>query len=165
MTLRSGLFSQVLTFSSFGFMPVFSTPFFVALTYNRFLYGKHEIGHSLRHDEELGAHSDLLCFESKKDRSSATTTTTRYIWSHPGLKPFGNPLPIQCPDCKGLRTWDILKKTADNIYLKCKGLNCSQRLDFSRAPALNFVRGKYMDDGQHGQWLKEILNSETRPLQ
>ncbi len=78
MTLCSGLFSQVLTFSSFGFMPVFSMPFFVTLANNRFLYGKHEIGLSLRHDEELGAHSDLLCFESKKDRSSAMTTTTRY---------------------------------------------------------------------------------------
>jgi hypothetical protein len=159
MTLFSGLFSQVL------FLWIharFSMPFFVTLANNRFLYRKHEIGLTLRHDEELGAHSDLLCFESKKDRSSAMTTTTRHVWSHPGLKPFGNPLPIQCPACKGLRTWDIL--TADNIYLKCKGLNCSQRLDFDRAPALNFVLGKYMDDGRHGQWLKEILDSETTTI-
>jgi hypothetical protein len=161
MILCSGLFSQVLTFSSFGFMPVFSTSFFVTLTNNRFLYGKHDIGLSLCDDEELGAHSNLLCFESKKDHSSVTTTTSRYIWSHPGLKPFGNPLPIQCPNCKGLRTWDVLKKTADNIYLKCKGIECPQRLDFSRAPALNFVLGKYVDDGRYGQWLKEILSSET----
>jgi len=140
-------------------MPVFSTPFFVTLANNRFLYGKHDIGMSLRDDEQLGPHSDLLCFEFKKDHRSVTTS--RYIWSHPGLKPFGNPLPIQCPDCKGLRTWTVLKKTADNIYLKCKGIDCSRSLDFSRAPALNFVLGKYVDDGLHGQWLKEILSSET----
>jgi hypothetical protein len=161
MTLCSGLFSQVLTFTSFDFMSVFSTPFFVTLTNNRFLYGKHDIGLSLRDDEVLGAHSDILCFESRKDHSSVTTTTGRYIWSHPGLKPFGNPLPMQCPDCKGLRTWEVLKKTADNIYLKCRGIKCPQRLEFSRAPALKFVLGRYVDDGRHGQWLKETLNSKT----
>ena len=142
-------------------MTAFSTPFFVTLANNRFLYGKKDIGVSLRDDEELGAHTGLLCFESKKHESSITTTTSRYIWSHPGLKPFGNVLPIQCPGCWGLRTWSVRKKTADDIHLKCMGAECSQQLYFSRPPALDFVSGRYVDDGQHGQWLKENLGSET----
>jgi hypothetical protein len=162
VTLCSGLFSQVVTFSSLGFMPVFSTPFFVTLANNRFLYGKKDIGLSLRDEEELGAHSELFCFESKSDNSSVTVTTSRYVWSHPGLRPFGNLLPIQCPDCMGLRTWNVVKKSADNIYLRCNGVKgsgvkCSRRFDFNRAPTLSFVLGRYTDDGRHGQWLKETL--------
>ncbi len=160
MISYSCLFSQVLTFSSFGFMPVFSTPFFVSLANNRFLYGKKDIGLSLHDDEQLGAHSDLICFESKKKDSSVKTTTSRYVWSHPGLKPFGNPLPIQCPACGGLWTWGVVKKTADNINLKCKSDTCSKQLAFRQDPALDFVLGKYVDDGRHGQWLKETLSSD-----
>jgi hypothetical protein len=157
--MRSGLFSQVLTFSTLGFMPVFSTPFFVTLASNRFLYGKNDIGLSLLDDEQLGAHSDLLCFESKKHSSSITNTMSRYVWSHPGLKPFGNTLPIQCPSCKGLRTWVVLKKTPDIVVLKCSGAGCSRRLDFTRAPGLDFVLGRYVDDGRHGQWLRMAIDS------
>jgi len=160
----SGLFSQILTFSSFGFMPVFSTPFFLTFARQGFLFGKKDVGLSLHDDEQLGAHSDLLCLESKKEGCSITITTTRYAWSHPGLKPFGNPLPIQCPDCNGLRTWGVLKKTADEIHLRCKADGCSNRLYFSRPRVVGFVLGKYVDDGRHGQWLKEVLSSETSTL-
>ena len=158
-TVSRGLFSQILTFSSLGFMPAFSTPFFVTFSHNRFLYKRQNVDRSIRDDEQLGAHTDLLCFESmrKTEGRQAGAVMTRYVWSHPGLKPFGNLLPTQCLDCWGLQTWDVVKKTKDIILLRCKAKACAYTLDFRRPSALQFVSGKFVDDGRHGQWLKETL--------
>jgi hypothetical protein len=131
-------------------MPTFSTLFFVTFAYNKFLYGK-DVESSIRDDERLGLHSDLLCFNSKKDGFTTAVTTTRYFWSHPGVKPFGNPLPIQCPACRGVQTWEVVTKSKDKIVLKCRANNCFNKLELSRPPATEFVGGKYMDDGRHGQ--------------
>ena len=166
MTPFSGLFSQILTFSSFAFMPVFSTPFFIALTRNRFLFGKNDVGVALCDDEQLGPHSDLLCLEcdkhdSGKHDSGIMIITTRYFWSHPGLKPFGQPLPTQCPDCLGLRTWGVLKKTADKIILKCKAKECSTRLEFTLPSGASYVLGGFVEGERHGQWLKETISSQN----
>jgi hypothetical protein len=157
----SGYFSQILTFSSLGFMPYFSNLFFITFAYDKFLYGKKDVGASLRDDEQLGPHTDLFCFDSKTKDGSIIATTTRYLWSHPGVKPFGHPLPIQCSVCQGLRTWKVVTKTKDKIVLMCRANNCSNKLEHDRPPAAEFVGGKYVDDGRHGQWLKEILVSKT----
>jgi hypothetical protein len=141
----SRLFSQILAFTTLGFMPTFSTAFFVNFAYNRFLYGKTDVGSALRDDEQLGPHTDLLCFQCDK--------ATRYFWSHPGQKPFGNPLPTQC-QCHGLRTLVVAKKTKDRIFLKCRATDCTHELAFDRPPDAEFVTGEYRDDGHHGQWLQ-----------
>lgn len=151
--LFSRLFSQILAFSTLGFMPAFSVTFFVNFAYNRFLYGKKDVGSALRDDEQLGPHTDLLCFQCDAKDHSIKFTTTRYFWSHPGQKPFGNPLPTQC-QCGGLRTLEVVKKTKDGIFLKCRATNCGHKWAFGLPPDAEFVSGKYMDDGQHGQWLK-----------
>src|SRR5258708_6655835 len=143
VTPFSGLFSQILTFSSFAFMPVF---------FNAFLYCPHtqqipDVGVSLCDDEQLGPHSDLLCLECEKHEhdSGITIITTRYFWLHPGLKPFGQPLPAQCPDCLGLRTWGVLKKTVDKIMLKCKAKECSTRSEFTLPSGASFVLGRFVE--------------------
>ncbi len=149
----SHLFSQILAFSTLGFMPAFSVIFFVNFAYNRFLYGKNDVGSALRDDEQLGPHTDLLCFQCNAKGHSIKTTTTRYFWSHPGQKPFGNPLPTQC-QCLGLRTLNVVKKTKDRIFLKCRATDCTREWAFDRPPDAEFVSGEYKDDGLHGQWLK-----------
>lgn len=163
VTPFSGLFSQILMFSLFAFMPVFSTPFFIALTHNRFLFGKNDEGVSLCDDEQLSPHSDLLCLECKKHKhnSGITIITTQYFWLHPGLKPFGQPLPAQCPDCLGLWTWGVLKKTADKIILKCKAKECSTRSQFMLPLGASFVLGRFVEGECHGQWLKKTISFQN----
>lgn len=138
-------------------MPVFAASFFIDFAYNRFLLGKKDVGLSVRDNELLGPHSDLVCFECKKENGSVIATVTRYFWSHPGLQPYGNSLPTQCPRCHGLRTWGVAEKTENKILLKCKA-GCGKTLDFSRPSGAKFVSGRYEDDGRRGQWLKITID-------
>jgi hypothetical protein len=150
-----GLFSQVLGFSASRFMPTFTVPFISGFVYSRFLYKRTRLESTIYEHQVLGAHTDVVCFEYSRENQS--TTVTKYVWSHPGLKPYGQTLETQCPGCKGLRTWARKgAPQAEQITLRCKAAGCSQERVFSMPVGMAFVRGGDHGD-ERGAWMKITL--------
>lgn len=55
-------------------------------------YGKWATEPCLVDHEGMGAHTDVTVLSGR--------TRSKYTWSHLELRPFGRPLPWQCPRCK-----------------------------------------------------------------
>ncbi|KAJ7506442.1 hypothetical protein B0H11DRAFT_2219809 [Mycena galericulata] len=54
----------------------------------------------------------------------------RYVWTNPTTRPYGKPVPLQCPQCGALRSWAISKYTADVVILQCKNAANQEAADF-----------------------------------
>jgi hypothetical protein len=145
----------MLAFSASRFMPTFTVPFISSFVYNLFLYKKTHLDSAIYEHQVLGAHTDVIYFEYSSQKQS--TAVTKYIWSHPGLRPYGQTLETQCPDCNGLRTW-TRKPSAqvEQITLKCKVANCPAEKVFSMPAGMTFIRGGGHED-ERGTWMKFTL--------
>ncbi|KAI6138739.1 hypothetical protein BKA82DRAFT_36846 [Pisolithus tinctorius] len=47
----------------------------------------------------LGGHSGVFLFTVETGATQRILTTIKYIWGHRDIRPWGQPLPIQCPRC------------------------------------------------------------------
>lgn len=73
---------------------------------------------TLRDHVGAGIHSNIYLLE-------ADGVLTKFVWSHVALQPFGQPTPIQCKECKALRSWKEPKLTMEHkevisVFLKCR---------------------------------------------
>ena len=124
-----------------------------------FIHFKHPAS-VLSYHAETGAHTDVYIFSPQNIR--------RYIWSHPGLHPLGNLLPIQCPKetCRALKAWHdpkvILNKNGTEelmITVKCKG--CGHALSYEKPEKLKrFGKGLVLR-GREGEWYSEDMTSTS----
>ena len=137
------------------FMPVFGVQFFTTFALNRFLYLKGNILASLTDNEVLGPHTDIMAFEYEEDLKKTGVKT--YVWSNPGIKPFGKSLTQQCQSCKVLRPWKPTLMTADKITVECK--SCKIKLDYFRGDKLSYGQSvsKMPYGGKRGEWLYEVV--------
>ncbi|KAG2742625.1 hypothetical protein P692DRAFT_20749050 [Suillus brevipes Sb2] len=79
---------------------------------------------------KLGRHSDVLLL-LKHDTNSVRVF--KYCWTHSLLRPWGNFLPLQCPDCGLVDAWTSANHQKEYSF-ECKGENCRKGFVFS-APA------------------------------
>jgi len=156
-----------MTFASNDFMPFFSNRFFTQYTSNKFLHLNDNAEATLVTEVALGVHSDLFCIQvgweenKRSGQRQKLLKALRYIWSHPVIKPFGTPAPVQCPRCRGLRTWKTECHTRDSVVLRCKkGSNCFTQ-SFKRTPSAEFIRE--WTPGNEGLWMKKT--EMVKPLQ
>ncbi|KAG1817892.1 hypothetical protein EV424DRAFT_1540247 [Suillus variegatus] len=77
---------------------------------------------------KLGCHSDIFLFLKKHDINSVDVF--RYCWTHSHLRPWGNFLPLQCPDCGLVDAWTSVNHNQEYSF-ECKGENCRKGFVFS----------------------------------
>lgn len=46
-----------------------------------------------------------------------------YYWAHPDMRPWGEHLPAQCPQCLSIRPWGSRKTVGPTYIFKCEGVN------------------------------------------
>jgi len=136
-------------------MPTFTVPFILSFIYNLFLYKRIHLESTIFEHQLLGAHTDVICFEYSREKRS--TMVTKYVWSHSGLRPYGQILETQCSNCKGLRTWVQKGPVHEGqVSLKCKGAKCTAEREFSMLADVAFIRNGNRED-ERGTWMKLIL--------
>lgn len=113
-----------------------------------FIQGKHP--ESILKDHHcVGAHTDVYMLELGK-------VAKRYIWSHPGRQPFGQPVPLQCIKCKSLKSWGKPKidraspANATVIWLKCQ--LCGYELTKVRPTGFKKLTNGPLDKTERGDW-------------
>lgn len=77
---------------------------------------------------KLGRHSDVFLLMPDNIGSLAVT---KYSWTHSTLRPWGQYLPIQCPQCGWTNTWRSVMMHKDYVF-ECKNDACRRRYAFSQ---------------------------------
>ncbi|KAF9234635.1 hypothetical protein BU15DRAFT_65557 [Melanogaster broomeanus] len=91
-------------FDASRLQPLVTWPFLVHLTEAIFIEGHtidDAVPHALAQSTRLGQHSGVYIMTLAPAASSnlRILNTTKYIWSHRDYRPWGKPLPLQCPQC------------------------------------------------------------------
>lgn len=112
---------------------------------------------TLRDHSSVGAHTDIFMIEPDG-------AITRFFWSHPTFKPFGNPMPVQCKKCFSLQPWTlemftIQKGELAHVSIRCK--SCKDRLSFARTSVGKITRvgqrGQH-DGTERGEWFYQMVD-------
>jgi hypothetical protein len=107
-----------MAFGQLDFQPASANMFLMDVALHWFIYGRNPISGMLKNHQVIGSHTDIFFFY----RSGSVS---RLTWSHPGIRPFGIPLALQC-QCKSYKSqtpFVTLTESRDDvasIRLVCK---------------------------------------------
>ncbi|KAF9239172.1 hypothetical protein BU15DRAFT_74861 [Melanogaster broomeanus] len=122
-------FSAAIAFDALRLQPLVTWPFLVHLTEAVFIEGHaidDAVPHALAQSTRLGQHSGVYIMTSAPAASSnlRVLNTTKYIWSHRDYRPWGNPLPLQCPQCGTPQQWVRSKYDEGTYFYRCRYHRC-----------------------------------------
>jgi hypothetical protein len=144
-----------MAFGQLDFQPSTANAFLMDVALYWFIYMRTPISGMLLNHQVLGSHSDVYFLYDSGG-------VERITWSHPGIRPFGSPLPIQCR-CKALKSFNPtaeMNSTQTDIQLvrlKCKNPLCSAVLEYVKPTGLRRVmKGKWARS-EVGDWYIEQL--------
>lgn len=84
-------------FTSTHFQPSLGNGFLSQAVINWHIHARHP-SLTIKDYPVFASHSDVFIFTPDE-------TAMRIIWTHPGRRPFGKPVPIQCEKCKAIDAW------------------------------------------------------------
>ena len=120
---------------------------------HQFIYGRSLSPGVFSNHQVLGSHTDIYIFHHDGNIS-------RYTWSHPGIRPFGMPLRLQC-QCKSLKPWapsvtlNSSKNDLQLVRLSCK--YCGYTMEYRRPENLNRLAGGKCSRSEVGDWYIERM--------
>jgi hypothetical protein len=77
---------------------------------------------------KLGRHSDVFLLMPD---GLGSLTVTRFSWTHSELRPWGQYLPVQCPQCGWANAWRSVNMHKDYVF-ECKNGSCRKGYTFSQ---------------------------------
>ncbi|KAG2117528.1 hypothetical protein BD769DRAFT_1390856 [Suillus cothurnatus] len=77
---------------------------------------------------KLGRHTDVFLLMPVAPNS---LTVTKYSWTDSQLRPWGQYLPVQCPDCGWANAWEAVSKCKQYSF-ECKNPSCRKEYLFSQ---------------------------------
>jgi hypothetical protein len=119
-------FNHLFAFTVDGLIPCLLSSLLIDLVHRTFIEGYDittYIGKILRSAPVVARHTAIIHIQ----RSSKTGNVKglKYIWANPDMRPFGNVLPFQCPECFAFRPWSKKKQGLGNrinaYYFVCQG--------------------------------------------
>ena len=153
-----------MAFGQVAFQPSTANAFLMDSHLYWFIYRRNPISGMLLNHQVLGSHSDVYVLY----RSGSCQ---RLTWSHPGHRPFGFSVPIQCSNCKVIKsfipktTFDQDKKDYDVIRLMCKTKHCPIVLEYQKPPGLRRVMTGELSRSPIGEWYTEQVVEHLEPVE
>jgi hypothetical protein len=146
-------FHWLMAFGQLDFQPASANVFMMDVALHWFIYGRKPISGMLKNHQVIGSHTDIFFFY----RSGGVS---RLTWSHPGIRPFGVPLALQC-QCKSYKSWTpsvTLTATRDDvasIRLVCK--YCKHTAIYFKPNNIRRVAKGVADRSEVGDWYIEDM--------
>lgn len=79
---------------------------------------------------KLGRHSGVYLILRK---DAASLEITKFLWTHSSLRPWGQYLPVQCPQCGWADAWTSVHQ--HKVYaFECRNSLCKKQYDFFPPP-------------------------------
>jgi hypothetical protein len=116
-----------------------------------FIYGRTPVSGMLTNHQVLGSHTDIYFFYHDGRIS-------RLTWSHPGIRPFGTALALQCK-CKSLKPWSPtvkLNPAKDDVFsikLICK--YCKHTKEYLKPANIRRLGNGKLNKSDMGDWYIE----------
>jgi hypothetical protein len=150
-----------MAFGAHDFQPYNAASFVTNAALNWFVYDRVPTG-AVVGLHSLGAHTDVYFLTCGMKGGSSKVATKRLTWSHPVNRPFGNPSPIQCPECKSLRQWEVEwgfdeNRQVTSFKLSCRGNKekCKYVFVVNKPEGLRLSFGT--DHAREGSWYEELV--------
>ena len=101
-------------------------------------------------------HTSLIHIKQRKNANGIAiggVEGMKHDWTHPTVRPWGEPLLAQCPKCFSLRAWEpVADSGSDDLWFRCKGANlhrshCGHLLRVEKPPGqvdLTYGRSTWM---------------------
>ena len=131
-------------------------PAFVAPLFNMFVlrhyYERADVGNGKALAEMAGAstilarHTNIVMLH-REDKVSKRLKVLECIWVHSTSRPGGQEIPIQCPGCGALMSYNIVQKSKSKSEGKCQRSSCGHEMDFVLEEGFNTVKA-----GEGGTW-------------
>lgn len=143
-----------MAFGQVDFQPSTANVFLMDTNLHWFIYRRNPVSGMLLNHQVLGSHSDIYILY----RSGLSE---RLTWSHPGHRPFGFSVPIQCSSCHALKSFaprpQVNKEKTDFtlIRLVCNTRECTNVLVYQKPPGLHRVMQGPMTRSSVGEWYIE----------
>ncbi|KAI0353429.1 hypothetical protein OH77DRAFT_1591419 [Trametes cingulata] len=120
--------TRLLAFQAQAFQAAFATSFFVgyALRFlvEGFSFNDTQIGNVLAQSHDLGRHSCVIMMTPRHDPPGVTVA--EYYWTSPTIRPHGENIPPQCPDCYALSSFNITCDSRNRTTtIRCQEPGCS----------------------------------------
>jgi hypothetical protein len=99
----------------------------------------------------MARHTSLVHIKKRRDSNGVArggVEGMKYDWAHVTVRPWGEPMRAQCPECFSLRAWDPLPGGDPNVSrFRCKGrhidgLGCIYILSVNRPRGSKVTSGK-----------------------
>jgi hypothetical protein len=149
------VFHSLIAFGQLDFQPSTANAFLMDVALYWFIYLRTPISGMLQNHQVLGSHSDVYFLYGSGQ-------VEHIIWSHPGIRPFGSALPIQC-SCKALKSFvptselNPAKSDLQLVRLTCKNPLCSVVLEYVKPPSFQRVMNGKWARSEVGEWYVEKL--------
>jgi hypothetical protein len=142
-----------MAFNQLDFLPSIANAFLMDVALHWFIYRRFPISGILTSHQVLGSHTDVFFFFQNGEVSRVT-------WSHPGIRPFGTPLPIQCT-CKSLKPWSphvTLNRAQNDLLSMCLVCKyCGYSVQHLKPANLRRVGSGKMEKSDAGVWYVEDM--------
>jgi hypothetical protein len=144
-----------MAFGQLDFQPSVANSFLMDIALYWFIYGRSPVSGVLNNHQVVGSHTDIYMFYPPGN-------VTRLIWSHPGIRPFGYQLPIQC-ECKALKSLspkvklNSAKNDVQVIRNMCRNKACGHVIEHFKPPGYQRIGKGNWERSDAGEWYMETV--------
>ncbi|KAI5981004.1 hypothetical protein EDD15DRAFT_2204730 [Pisolithus albus] len=168
-------FSSTIAFDAERLQVVLTSNLILGIVDRTFIQGypvRMAMPEALGESSRLGYHSSVYLLTLACTNSALELTVTKYTWSHRDIRPWGNPLPSQCPQCGCIQVqWErtALPHDATATHgFSCANKDCG-KLDGKGPKMFKFARPldiKLLDQGRrwNSAWLEIGMGMREFPM-
>ena len=150
-TIRRMQAQRVIAFGASAVQAVFTAPFFTSFGMTVYIEGTmvddSHFAFMLDSANSLNRHSSVFLFAREK-KDQCKLHGKEFTWGHRTIHPYGNVLPLQCPSCGRIYSFDIKASHDGKEHVRCKGQGCSYHEVYGKVPGLRVIKG-----AEQGVWL------------
>lgn len=122
-------FSHAVGFTAKHFHPSLASHFLISFAQAVIVEGfsLREAFPNMLEQSGLGMHTDVLLMTATPE-DAVPLRITRYKWAHVSIRPWGNVLPLQCPQCGTPVVWERIQADSSQKYMvfRCPFTGCGR---------------------------------------
>ncbi|KAG2088383.1 uncharacterized protein F5147DRAFT_781021 [Suillus discolor] len=122
-------FSHAVAFTAKHFHPCLASHFLISFAQAVIVEGfaLREAFPNMLDQSGLGMHTDVLLMTATPE-DTVPLRITRYKWAHTSIRPWGNVLPLQCPQCGTPVVWERIQADFSQKYMvfRCPFVGCGR---------------------------------------
>ncbi|TFK77558.1 hypothetical protein K466DRAFT_608040 [Polyporus arcularius HHB13444] len=149
---------RVVCFGAAALQACMSVPFFMSFVSSVYIDGVNldhtHFARLLSCASMLNRHSTVLLY-ARKTPDQPALQLNKYRWSHKTVRPWGEELPLQCPECGSIASLKIKAGQGADLHGTCEMTGCPFTRTYTRPNGHTAVKSV-----EQGAWLVSVEGGE-----